>query len=53
MRGVTRDLGHTVYLVTHNSEITRMADRVIHLRSGRIAEVEVNERPVPASDLRW
>jgi len=53
MRRVTREHGHTVFLVTHNSEITRMADRVIHLRSGHVAEVEVNEAPVPPSELRW
>ncbi len=53
MRAVTRDSGHTVFLVTHNSEITRMADRVVHLRSGRVAEIEVNAEPVPPSQLRW
>jgi putative ABC transport system ATP-binding protein len=53
MRKVTRDMGHSVLLVTHNSEITRMADRVIHLRSGRIAEVEVNPNPTAPEDLRW
>ncbi|HSV72967.1 MAG TPA: ABC transporter ATP-binding protein [Chthonomonadales bacterium] len=53
MRRVTRERGNTVFLVTHNSEITRMADRVIHLRSGRVAEVQVNSSPVPPSELRW
>ncbi|MBM3493079.1 MAG: ABC transporter ATP-binding protein, partial [Armatimonadetes bacterium] len=53
MRKVTREMGHSVLLVTHNSEITRMADRVIHLRSGRIAEVEHNQAPAAPEDLRW
>lgn len=53
MRQVTREMGHSVLLVTHNSEITRMADRVIHLRSGHIAEIEVNPAPVAPEDLRW
>ncbi|NLH97967.1 MAG: ABC transporter ATP-binding protein [Chthonomonadales bacterium] len=53
MRDVTREMGHSVLLVTHNSEITRMADRVIHLRSGRVAEVEVNPSPARAEELRW
>ena len=53
MLNVTREMGHSVLLVTHNNEITRMADRVIHLRSGSIAEIEVNASPVRAEDLRW
>jgi len=53
MRKTTREMGRSVLLVTHNSEITRMADRVVHLRSGRISEVETNPHPVPPSDLRW
>lgn len=53
MRSVTRELGRTVLLVTHNNEITRMADRVVHLRSGHVAEVEVNPHPVAATELSW
>ncbi len=53
MRQVTRELGHSVLLVTHNSEITRMADRVVHLRSGRVAEIEVNPEPAAPEELRW
>ncbi|MCS6775287.1 MAG: ABC transporter ATP-binding protein [Chloroherpetonaceae bacterium] len=53
MREVTRDMGRSIFLVTHNSEITRMADRVVHLRSGRIAEVYVNPHPLAPEELRW
>jgi putative ABC transport system ATP-binding protein len=53
MRSITRQLGRSVFLVTHNSEITRMADRVVHLRSGRIAEVETNPSPAPPEALKW
>lgn len=42
-----------VYLVTHNQEITRMADRVVRLHSGQIAEVMPNPNPVPARELQW
>jgi hypothetical protein len=30
-----------------------MADRVVHLRSGRVAEIEVNAEPLAPSQLRW
>ena len=53
MRRVTREMGRSVLLVTHNGEITRMADRVIHLRSGRVAEIEVNAEPVAPEELKW
>lgn len=42
-----------VFLVTHNQEITRMADRVVRLHSGQIAEVMSNPNPVPARELQW
>lgn len=53
MRQTTRELGRSIILVTHNSEITRMADRVVRLRSGRIAEVEIVENPVEPKELHW
>jgi len=53
MRRVTAGLRQTAFLVTHNSEITRMADRIVRLRGGEIAEVTVNESPVDPSELRW
>ena len=42
------DTGKTVVLITHNSAFTAIADRVIHIREGRVAGVEVNEAPVSA-----
>jgi putative ABC transport system ATP-binding protein len=55
--GVLRDLAreghHTVLLVTHNSAIAAMADRVVSLHSGTIARDERVESPVEAAELRW
>ncbi len=50
---VNRDLGTTTVLITHNADIARMADRVIRLADGHIAEVRVNPDKVAASDLHW
>jgi len=50
---VNRELGTTTVVITHNADIARMADRVIRLADGRIAEVSRNPERVPARDLRW
>jgi putative ABC transport system ATP-binding protein len=53
MRRLGLERGKTFVLVTHNSVIGEMADRVIRLRDGRIAAVEVNETPAPPEELHW
>lgn len=53
MRDAARRRGKTFVLVTHNSVISQMADRVVVLRDGRIASVRTNESPVEAQDLTW
>ena len=53
MERVNREYGCTLVIVTHNAAIARMADRVLRLRDGRLAEDEVNNSPVPASELDW
>lgn len=49
----TTDRGHTVLLVTHNSEIARMADRVLRLRDGRLVADQPNRTPVAPEELQW
>jgi putative ABC transport system ATP-binding protein len=53
LRDLAREGHHTVLLVTHNSAIARMADRVVRLHSGRIAADEQVEAPVEAEALQW
>jgi putative ABC transport system ATP-binding protein len=53
MKGLGAQRQKTFLVVTHNSVIGRMADRVIRLRDGKISAVEVNESPVPVADLNW
>ena len=45
--------GATLVMVTHNEEISRMADRVVHMRNGRMYEVTVNRHRAHAADLVW
>ena len=53
LRDLAREGHHTVLLVTHNSAIARMADRVLRLHSGRIAGSETVAEPVEAEQLDW
>jgi putative ABC transport system ATP-binding protein len=53
LRRANRDLGTTTVVITHNIVIARMADRVLRMRDGRIAEVIQNEHPVDAGLLEW
>lgn len=50
---LARNGSQTIVLVTHNSEIARMADRVLWLHSGAISKAERIENPVDASELDW
>jgi putative ABC transport system ATP-binding protein len=43
----------TVLLITHNTAIAPIGDRVIHLRDGQIDHIEVNLEPQPAEVLTW
>lgn len=45
--------GKTVIIITHNSSITQIADRVIRMRSGKIVSVSQNEDPLPVERIEW
>ena len=49
----SRQNGMTVLIITHNSALTAMADRVIKVKSGQIRSVEKNPHIVPVEDLEW
>ena len=53
MERVNREYGCTIVIVTHNAAIARMADRVLRLRDGRLAEDSVNAQPLAAAELTW
>ncbi len=50
---VNRELGTTTAVITHNVVIAEMANRVISLSDGRIAEVKENQNQTPATGLKW
>lgn len=45
--------GVTVVVITHNSALTPMADRVIHIKSGLVSKVELNPCPMPVEMIEW
>jgi putative ABC transport system ATP-binding protein len=53
IRDVSKDLGKTVIIVTHNAPISEMADTVLHMRDGKIAKVQFNEHPKDVEEIAW
>ena len=53
MQDLNQQEGRTVILVTHNTAIGQMGDRVVHLRDGQVAHVEVHEQPLDAGQIEW
>ncbi len=53
LENVNTDYKKTVVLITHNSAIAPMADKVIHVRSGRVEKIELNEKRVSVDDIEW
>lgn len=43
----------TVIVITHNTAITPMADRVIHIKNGKVSSTEINEAPVNVEEIEW
>jgi len=50
---INRETGALTVVITHNAVIARMADRVIHLSDGRVADVERNAVRAAATELHW
>ncbi len=53
LQDTCRHKGVTVVVITHNSAITPMADRVIRIKNGRVSEMYVNEQPTPVEQIEW
>ena len=53
LQDTCREKGMTVILITHNSAIAPMADRVIKIKNGMVSEMTVNEHPVPVETIEW
>jgi putative ABC transport system ATP-binding protein len=45
--------GMTVVVITHNSAISAMADRVITVKNGKVSDMRLNDNIVDAADIEW
>ena len=53
LHDVCRNDKKTVIVITHNTALTQMADRVIHIKNGQVSAMEINENPADVSVIEW
>lgn len=53
LRKINREMGKTVMVITHNSSIAEMADRVLIMGSGKIIKNYMNTNPKEAEEVSW
>ena len=53
LQNTCRQKGRTVIVITHNSALAAMADRVIRINSGRVIEIKTNPDPTPVERIEW
>ena len=53
LQDMCRQKGMTVIVITHNTAITPMADRVIHIKNGTVSAMELNTDPTPVEEIEW
>lgn len=53
LQDTCRQKNMTVVVITHNSALTPMADRVIHIRNGTVSSIQENPQPAPVETIEW
>ncbi len=53
LQDTCKNTGTTVIVITHNSALAPIADRVIKIRDAKVTSVEVNKNPVSVEDIEW
>ena len=53
LQDTCRSTGKTVIIITHNSALTQIADRIIRVKNGCASQVEVNPSPTPVESIEW
>ena len=53
LQDTCRQQGMTVVVITHNTAIAPMADKVIHVKNGQVEAIEHNETPTPVEQIEW
>ncbi len=53
LQDTSRNHGMTVVIITHNSALTAMADRIIRMKSGVVSDQIINAQPLPVERIEW
>jgi putative ABC transport system ATP-binding protein len=53
LQDTARNSGMTVIIITHNSALTAMADRVVRVKNGTVSSVTVNDNPQNVAEIEW
>ncbi|MCI8293086.1 MAG: ABC transporter ATP-binding protein [Hespellia sp.] len=53
LQDTCRERGMTVIVITHNSALAPMADRLIKIKNGKVSEMTLNAHPIPVEQIEW
>lgn len=53
LQDTARKENMTILIITHNTALAPMADKVIHFKNGTAGKIEINENPVPVEQIEW
>lgn len=53
LQKLSTENGNTVILVTHNADIAKCANKIIHMRNGKIKSIKTNDKPLSVNDIEW
>ena len=53
LQDTCREKGMTVIVITHNSALTPMADKIIKIKNGQVDKILINENPTPVERIEW
>lgn len=53
LQDMCREKGMTVIVITHNSALAPMADRIIKIKNGKVSSMKLNEKPMPVEEIEW
>ena len=53
LQEMCREKGITVIVITHNSALAPMADRLIKIKNGKVSSMKVNENPISIDEIEW
>ena len=53
LQNMCRERGMTVIVITHNQALAPMADRLIHIKNGRVSGMELNDHPTSIDEIEW